>query len=65
MDYKILCNQGSDYIIEATNTDEALSQFDVLRLQRGLDKLNGFEVLGVEEVLEERPVRVLNGVKIR
>lgn len=65
MDYKILCNQGSDYIIEASNSDEALSQFDVIRLQRGLDKLNGFKVLGVEELVEERPVRILNGVKIR
>lgn len=65
MDYKILCNQGSDYIIEAPNSDEALNQFDALRLNRGLDKLNGFKVLGIKEVPEERPVRLLNGVKIR
>ncbi len=64
-DYRILVNQGSDYILEATDGNNALEQFDIIRQQRGLDKLKGFQVIDVELVAEERPYRELNGVKIR
>jgi hypothetical protein len=64
-DYRILVNQGSDYILEATDGNNALEQFDVIRQLRGLDNLKRFQVIDVELVTEERPYRELSGVKIR
>jgi hypothetical protein len=65
MEYKIIVNQGSDYIIDATDSTDALEQFETISRQRGLNKLNGFEIIGIEEMLEERPARILDGVKVR
>lgn len=64
-DYKVICNQGSDYIVEATDPNNALELFGEIRMRRGLDQLNDFKVLDVELVAEERPIRMLNGVKVR
>jgi len=63
-DYRIIPNQGSPYIIEAENPDHALEVFDSIRSQYGLDYLADFKVLDVELVELERPVRILNGVKV-
>lgn len=65
MEYRIIVNQGSDYIIDASDSTDALEQFETISRHRGLNKLNGFEIIGIEEVLEERPARLLNGVKVR
>jgi hypothetical protein len=65
MEYRIIVNQGSDYIIDAPDSTDALEQFEIISRHRGLNKLNGFEIIGIEEVLEERPARLLNGVKVQ
>ncbi len=64
-DFRIKCNQGSDYIIEADTPDQALELFDTIRQERHLDLLKDFQILGVEEVGEERSVREYKGMMIR
>ena len=64
MDFRIMANQGSDYVVEADNQEIANEYFGVIRQRRGLDNLNNFKVTGIELIEDECPTHYIGTTRI-